>query len=296
MRELQRTDPRNRLLQIDAMSPDTAQGTVVVDQTHPFFYDHPLDHVPGLLLIETAMQAAEAWAAAHKTEGLHPEALSVRFTRYCLHGRPISWRLGMTAQPGGRYALRVLLTQDETPRAEVALMLARASALKGALHCDVALPDMLHPAEPAALNKHNPANVMISEPVADDAGTTAWMLPPDPGNLLADGPDDAPWHPLWLLEGWMQMLRHTNARAAESRGRMRDILIGIEAEFPNPARRDLPIRLQLDDHETLRTRFLTRCGTAQAEGHELARFRLLTARPRTANSETPAPQFAKTSA
>ncbi|WP_104088664.1 ScbA/BarX family gamma-butyrolactone biosynthesis protein [Arthrobacter sp. GMC3] len=33
---------------------------LVVDQTHPIFFDHPLDHVPGMLLIEASRQALRA--------------------------------------------------------------------------------------------------------------------------------------------------------------------------------------------------------------------------------------------
>lgn len=46
--------------------PGTAAGecryTVIVDQTHPAFFDHPIDHVPGALVIEIYRQAAIAAA------------------------------------------------------------------------------------------------------------------------------------------------------------------------------------------------------------------------------------------
>ncbi|MFF8280419.1 ScbA/BarX family gamma-butyrolactone biosynthesis protein [Streptomyces lateritius] len=50
-----------------------------VDTTHPIFFDHPVDHVPGMVLLEAARQAA------HASTGL-PDALVVAldstFTRY----------------------------------------------------------------------------------------------------------------------------------------------------------------------------------------------------------------------
>jgi hypothetical protein len=38
--------------------------TAVVDRTHPCFFDHPLDHLPGALVIEVYRQAAIAAAAS----------------------------------------------------------------------------------------------------------------------------------------------------------------------------------------------------------------------------------------
>ena len=38
--------------------------TVIVDRTHPCFFDHPLDHLPGALVIEVYRQAAIAAAAS----------------------------------------------------------------------------------------------------------------------------------------------------------------------------------------------------------------------------------------
>jgi 2-oxo-3-(phosphooxy)propyl 3-oxoalkanoate synthase len=39
---------------------------LIVDQTHPYFFDHACDHVPGMLLLEACRQTAQA-AVAHAT-------------------------------------------------------------------------------------------------------------------------------------------------------------------------------------------------------------------------------------
>jgi hypothetical protein len=39
---------------------DRFLAPLVIDRSHPFFFDHPLDHVPGLLLIEGTRQAGTA--------------------------------------------------------------------------------------------------------------------------------------------------------------------------------------------------------------------------------------------
>lgn len=41
-----------------------------VDQSHPIFYDHPLDHVPGSLLLEASLQQAHAHDPAFRPDGV----------------------------------------------------------------------------------------------------------------------------------------------------------------------------------------------------------------------------------
>lgn len=53
-----RTSPRNVVLS----AVDGGEHELIVDQSHPVFFDHPQDHAPGLLLVEAFRQAAFAVA------------------------------------------------------------------------------------------------------------------------------------------------------------------------------------------------------------------------------------------
>lgn len=59
-------------------------GTLLVapaDLRHPRFFDHPSDHVPGMVLLEAARQAAcLAGASPGRLNGCHMQAL--RFTEW----------------------------------------------------------------------------------------------------------------------------------------------------------------------------------------------------------------------
>jgi hypothetical protein len=60
---------------------------VIVDLQHPFFFDHPLDHVPAMLLLEafrqTAIAAAGHWLTPKDAAmGLLLRACRVKFMRY----------------------------------------------------------------------------------------------------------------------------------------------------------------------------------------------------------------------
>jgi hypothetical protein len=52
------------------ITPERATGTgelvsrLIVDETHPYFFDHPCDHVPGMLLLEGCAQLAMAASLA----------------------------------------------------------------------------------------------------------------------------------------------------------------------------------------------------------------------------------------
>ncbi|OKK14341.1 transcriptional regulator [Streptomyces sp. CB00455] len=68
-----------------------------VDTAHPVLFDHPLDHVPGMLLLESVRQAGQAlepsWGA------LMPTSMDVSFNRYVEFDTPC-WIEAETASPG----------------------------------------------------------------------------------------------------------------------------------------------------------------------------------------------------
>lgn len=59
---------------------------VLVDQSHPFFFEHPVDHVPGLLLIEAARQfglaVAHTYYAADKESVFSLLGVDIEFKTY----------------------------------------------------------------------------------------------------------------------------------------------------------------------------------------------------------------------
>jgi hypothetical protein len=71
-----------------------------VDTRHPVFFDHPLDHVPGMLLMEAARQAS---AAALGRSSCLPLSIAGQFPRYTELDAPceIEARLAAGTSPGG---------------------------------------------------------------------------------------------------------------------------------------------------------------------------------------------------
>jgi 2-oxo-3-(phosphooxy)propyl 3-oxoalkanoate synthase len=93
-----RTNPRNVVVGVRETSSDdqTTELSLVVDPSHPHFFDHPQDHVPGTLMLEAVRQAAVV--VASRVTGEAPGDLVVTscttsFHRYVELGRPATCRV-----------------------------------------------------------------------------------------------------------------------------------------------------------------------------------------------------------
>ncbi|MGW0395751.1 ScbA/BarX family gamma-butyrolactone biosynthesis protein [Streptomyces sp. NPDC003042] len=96
-------------------APDADQWRLRVDTAHPVLFDHPVDHVPGMLLLEAARQAAHA--SAPDGGAWWPASMNVTFNRYVEFTSPC-WIHAEQVPPhseGRDQALRVTAVQDEVP-------------------------------------------------------------------------------------------------------------------------------------------------------------------------------------
>jgi hypothetical protein len=102
-----------------AMPESTAAGefttTLIVDDTHPYFFDHPCDHVPGILLLEGCAQLA--LAAFGATTGVSSAsaliaAYDVSFAQFVENGVPttLSARV-ITADGSSGARVEIAITQ-----------------------------------------------------------------------------------------------------------------------------------------------------------------------------------------
>ncbi|MFD4654645.1 ScbA/BarX family gamma-butyrolactone biosynthesis protein [Kitasatospora sp. NPDC058444] len=114
------------------LAPDT--WLLRADATHPVLFDHELDHVPGMLVLEAARQAAQR--LRHPVPVV-PVELVTSFDRYIELDRPCFVRAVPEPAPGpavepaaaptpadGRLSVRVQLVQDGRPAAECVLLTA----------------------------------------------------------------------------------------------------------------------------------------------------------------------------
>lgn len=74
------------------------EGTLLVDQDNPFFFDHPNDHVPGMLVLQGLRELGTFIAARHRLDGDH----GLRFTRMqlsCSSFAELDQRVAIVGQP-----------------------------------------------------------------------------------------------------------------------------------------------------------------------------------------------------
>lgn len=89
---------------------DLYEADVVVDQRHVFFYEHPLDHVPGLLLVEAARQMGTAvthmYYGAPRDSAFVLNEMMIKFAQFAEHAPrlQIKMRIHDVNLRGGRIA------------------------------------------------------------------------------------------------------------------------------------------------------------------------------------------------
>jgi 3-oxoacyl-(acyl-carrier-protein) synthase len=169
---------------------------VRVDTGDPYFFDHPLDHVPAVLLFEAAYRLA---IRAGRT-GRPPTRLDMSFLRFCDLDAPITLDLRPTARPG------------------VAECHARQNdrlVAKGRVQTDGSAGTPVLPSvpegggrqviDPARVHKANRSNVFLDEPrqVGPGRYRCEVIVPAEPHVLLDGSPT---WlSPTVLIEAFRQM-------------------------------------------------------------------------------------------
>ncbi|WP_280922808.1 ScbA/BarX family gamma-butyrolactone biosynthesis protein [Streptomyces sp. MZ04] len=107
-RDVGRTSPTSVVLS-PATAPDSWQ--LRVDTRHPVLFDHPVDHVPGMVLLEAARQATIAFLG----RDCLPVGIASRFTRYAELNVPcLIEASALPPCPEGRERVLVTGHQDGT--------------------------------------------------------------------------------------------------------------------------------------------------------------------------------------
>lgn len=104
--DLQHQYPPNVVISAPEYTHDRSavSASLIVDRTHPYFFDHPCDHVPGMLLLEGCAQLS---LGAFAQAGLAPSrraaiiAYDIDFTQFVECGLPTLLTARVSADQGG---------------------------------------------------------------------------------------------------------------------------------------------------------------------------------------------------
>ena len=112
---VQRRTPDNIVITAPAHGDEAGSrvASLIVDESHPYFFDHPCDHVPGMLLLEACAQLA--LAAAHDGHPHAPHTVAIRayevnFSQFVECGAPTT----LTAHRGPDNAVQIAISQQNT--------------------------------------------------------------------------------------------------------------------------------------------------------------------------------------
>ncbi|MEU8920117.1 ScbA/BarX family gamma-butyrolactone biosynthesis protein [Kitasatospora sp. NPDC048545] len=113
------------------------RAQVVVDQGNPALFDHPLDHIPGVLIFEGFRQSA--MCAAQELFGLSPRSLLLSrvetdFTRFGEFELPTDCVVHIVEAPAaGTVAFEISMVQEDELIARARVHLTRTGRMAGAL-------------------------------------------------------------------------------------------------------------------------------------------------------------------
>lgn len=217
------------------------EATFDIDQNDPFFFDHPLDHVPATLLLEAVLRTAER-AAAESPQVVAERYLAMlrlEFRRFCeLAPAPV---IRVWADPDrcGRWDVEFCQGGVVIGDGEIGW---RPTTSVSTRHADrsEALPE---PVPAHLVHRWRPENVLVGglTKVAADAYQVG-VLPPPPGHYFRRR--DAHFRPIGeLLESARQfgtLLGHT---ACEVRLGMQFVVRSLEVELTRRVSRDEPLTI-----------------------------------------------------
>lgn len=166
------------------------QATLQVNEQHPYFFDHPLDHVPGILLIAGGLQLVDQ-ANITSLDGQFISDLHVRFMRYVDKNLPISLRL--ERQQVGSWLLTIRQSDQIACRIQLAL-----STGANSLAADT-LQTVAPCCRAGLLHKHRAENVLVGE-LLDEQGTYSVQTAKLPDGHFFTDSDVKPLSMVYFLE------------------------------------------------------------------------------------------------
>lgn len=199
--------PVNQVIDSVTSSFSQYNARLLVNEEHIFFFDHPLDHVPGILLMEGIFQLADVVFTSKRYfasgAGYYIQSLKIKFVKFCEKDQPVMVKL-KTEPPGtgGGFDLFAEVEQKGLTVCKAALKAApvnypaeSASVLK-AVDYEIAEPELTH--------KRNILNVMVTPiELLDGEKYSCRVIPPANDHICMEGNEHF-YSPLFLLEATRQ--------------------------------------------------------------------------------------------
>jgi len=167
---------RHVVIERPSVNGREVSARLLVDESNPYFFDHPLDHVPGFLMLEGMLQLVERITSA----AAFIRRLELQFKRFCEKAPPPTVRAA--AADSSRFLVQVV--QQDRQVATGRLEVVEAPPVVAAVS-----PSRGRAATAALVHKSNRDNVVIGSVQANALRDRCRgeMLLPRPGHALDEG-------------------------------------------------------------------------------------------------------------
>lgn len=221
---------------------------LAVDPADPFFFDHPLDHIPGMLMVHGLLELVRnAHTDCFGAESAGRVRANLSFEKFCESDRPAVLSCALQSTEGSSRWNVAVKQGGGRPCTGVVELINTQSGARG----DAVRPprprSRPYAAAPAALvHRRRPENILVSRTTraaadADEKVEARILTPPEGHFLCRLRPGFQT--PLEFIEAGRQfgtMLEH------EERGRPADaqfVLLGLELDVPARVGRTVPLGL-----------------------------------------------------
>jgi hypothetical protein len=218
---------------LDRTGPGDRMARLRVDRTDPFYFDHPLDHVPGMLLVCGAAELART-RAGDAYDGRVRGAMTFR-TICELDPAPTLLLSGSTERGD------VKVTQDSVTVADGWFEFSAAAAVPER-DCRIEASRSVR-ASAALVHRARDENIMIGDPWQSGGHVNALVLPPPPGHCLA-GHRPGTHAVEYLVEAGRQFSTWLPHRIARWPLEAQMLWIGVTADLPVRLPRALAVALR----------------------------------------------------
>ncbi|GIE89983.1 AfsA-related hotdog domain-containing protein [Actinoplanes regularis] len=216
-----------------SVGPGDRTARLNIDQNDPFFFDHPLDHVPGMLFVCGIADLARTGTPARFAGRIQG---SLTFRKICEPDpAPALWYATSNRRGKAR------ITQDAATVADG--WFALSPAAPPVAHAHRLDPGRWLPAEAALVHRTRAENIVLGEPWREDGQITALVLPPPWGHRLAGpAPDTYPIE--CLIEAGRQFSTWLAHRQARWPVDAQLLWIGVTGDLPTRLPRPFAVALR----------------------------------------------------
>lgn len=153
--------------------------TLAVDRRDSFFYDHPLDHVPGMLIVSGLLDLVRPLAGANGA------SLSLNFRHFCEHNDEIVLKALQAARdPHGLPAWELSVDVGQRTVCDGQVSLIWKSRAENSADDPVCPGESLM--KPELVHRTRPENILVDGAWWDEGRLRARVRPPFPAHPLTD--------------------------------------------------------------------------------------------------------------